>query len=50
MNNSDDNENESLSLPKKVYSIVRNWFGVVFGLLVGIVQIVLTQINNSFKK
>lgn len=50
MNNSDDNENESLSLPKKVYSIVRNWFGVVFGLLVGIVQIVLTQINNSLKE
>ena len=50
MNNCDDNENEHLSLPKKFCSTVFNWAGVVFGLLMGIIQIVLTLINNSLKE
>ena len=50
MKKCDDNENESLSLPKKIYSTVRNWLGFAFGLFIGVVHIVLTSINNSLEK
>lgn len=46
----DDNGNKKRLSIKDVLNGVKNWLGFSFGLLAGIIVIVLTQINNSLSK